>query len=229
MNTELQNVAGIAQGALYELKVQGPSALLKKRWNHVHMQFVLDEMHVWYELQLDKPRPRPPLPPGMRLVRAGVEDLGVLRRLPNVSDVTARRRLAGPNDLWFVLDGDDLAFACWIFRESAETAAAPGGRISLPPGVVFLEDSITSPAYRGRRVAPAAWAAIGDSLAESGFTSMVTKVEDTNTAVKMAMIKSGIRELATVRCTRKGPLRRCAVQPAPDADARWLTSQLVCG
>jgi len=227
MKSDLRSVAGLAQGALYELRQQGPRALLNKRWTRIRMQFSLDETHVWYELKLNEPRPRPALPPGMRLVRGGFEELPVLRQLPNISDVTARRRLAAGDGLWLVLDGEKLAFACWVFHDAAETPAAPGGRITLPRGIVFVEDSITSPAYRGKAIAPAAWASIGDSLAEAGNTSLITKVEGTNQAVIQAMKKSGILEIATVHYTRNGPFRRTFVEARPDANAEWLTGQLV--
>ncbi len=55
-------------------------------------------------------------------------------------------------------------------------AAARGGWLSLPEGTVCLEDSVTSPDYRGRGVAPAAWSQIAAAAAEDGYATMVTKV-----------------------------------------------------
>jgi hypothetical protein len=227
MKTDLRKVAGLTRGALHELRAQGPLALLKKRFTRLGMQVSLDETHGWYELPLDEPRPRPELPAGMRLVRGGLTELSALHRLPNVSDVTALRRLAAGDDLWLVLDGDNLAFACWVFHHEAEYPAGPRGRITLPREMVCIEDSITMPAYRGKAIAPAAWALIGDSLAESGISKIITKVEGSNQAVKQAMTKAGTHEIATVHYTRRGPFRRTFVEANPDAKGQWLTNQLV--
>ncbi|MEQ9336654.1 MAG: GNAT family N-acetyltransferase, partial [Miltoncostaeaceae bacterium] len=186
----------------------------------------------WYRLALADPeRPRRPLPDGLSLRRASAEDLALLEQLPDDAAITtftpglaADRRGAG-HELWLVTDGQRVAFACWIFRGTAEVAGAPGGGAPMPPGTVMLEDSITSPDFRGRGVAPAAWAAIADALAAEGPARMYTTVENVNIPSCTAVEKAGFRTVATMTVAGRPPRRlafRVHMQDGHDGGDGWL-------
>src|SRR5450759_965126 len=52
-----------------------------------------DETHCWYELALQTDRPRPPLPPGVQVIRASGADAGLLDELDTVHRVERSARL----------------------------------------------------------------------------------------------------------------------------------------
>jgi GNAT superfamily N-acetyltransferase len=185
-------------------------------------QFVsMREQHVWYRLMVgDSSRPRVALGCDLTLVRAGIDDLWLLEQLPAVGAFKARLRLASRAQLWLVRDGDRAAFSCWTFAERAPVLAARGGWLGLPPAVVVLEESVTSPDYRGRNIAPAAWSGIADQLASEGVTMMITKVAEDNIASRRAVEKAGFREGAIMRARRLGPSWHVAIEPL----AAWATT-----
>jgi GNAT superfamily N-acetyltransferase len=171
----------------------------------------LREEHLWYQCELGESRPRRDMPEGVRLVRAEASEVGALARLGRDPE-EARECLAGGNDVWLALDGEEPLFACFTFRHATPVAAASAGTLPLPPGTACLEDSVTSAAARGRGIAPAAWTLIGDELARSGFTTLVTKIETTNEPSRRAVEKVGYRPVAVMRYMRVGSRRRTAVR-----------------
>jgi RimJ/RimL family protein N-acetyltransferase len=177
-------------------------------WSRV----VLNESHVWYELDPTSERPRRVLEDGLVLRRGEVADVAMLADLDTIHGEAARSRLEDGNDLWLVLDGDQPLFSCWIFRRRSPAVAAPQGELELARGMVCLEDSVTAPAARGRGVAPAAWSAIADDLADEGVRRMITKVEVDNVPSRKAVEKAGFEGVALMHFKRIGPLRRTSVQ-----------------
>lgn len=186
--------------------------------------------YVWYELALQGERPRRELSGTLELRAASPEDVPLLEQLPADSAVTpidapgARRRLDEGATLWLVTEEGRVAFACWTFADRAPVWAARGAAVALPAGVVCLEDSHSSPDFRGRGVAPAAWSGIADRLAADGNTAMVTKVGEANVASRRAVEKAGFRAIATMRMGKRGwsPSLRVA---APDgATPAWLAA-----
>ncbi len=187
----------------------------------------LEESHVWYLLDVGGELPRIALPPGMEIVRAREEeDLALLDQLPTVSRREARRRLAGGADLWLVRDGARAVFACWIFRNRTPALAARGGWLELPRGIVGLEDSITSPAYRGRGIAPAGYSAIASALACERVGAILTKIEPANFPVRRALEKVGFRAVAAMRLRRIGGRSRVDVELNETSDAALLVERL---
>lgn len=186
----------------------------------------------WSRLDLTDPeRPRRPLPEGLELIVADDDTATMLDQLPDdewittfTRDLTRQRRAEG-HELWMVVEGDRVAFACWILRGRARVLHAPGGGPLMPEGVVMLEDSITHPDFRGRGIASAAWATIGDRLAASGMRRVVTKVNVDNIPSTKAVEKAGYRVVATMNVVGRPPSRlRFAVrmQPGHDAGDTWL-------
>lgn len=173
------------------------------------------EEHVWYALDL-RERPRPPMPRGLELRRLQPGQLGRLEELPNHAAHAIEARQADDAELWAVLEAAEPAFACWIFPTRTPVAAARDGWLAVPEATVCLEHSVTSPAYRGRGVAPAAWAAVADHVGEAGSSAMITKVSSDNLPSRRAVEKAGFREVAAMRLARLGPRRRVRVERRPD-------------
>ena len=123
--------------------------------SEVRDRLYLRETYVWYELALAAV-PERELPQGMELVRATEADLWLAEQTGKGSH-SASNHLRQGHDLWVVREGDVAAFSCWTYRGWAPIAAVPHGRFELPPGVACLENSVTSPEFRGRGVAPGAW------------------------------------------------------------------------
>jgi RimJ/RimL family protein N-acetyltransferase len=71
---------------------------------------------------------------------------------------------------------------------------------------------VTSPAFRGRSVAPAAWCAIADELAAAGEQTLLTKVAVDNEPVHRALVKVGFQPAAQVDLVRVGPHSRVRVE-----------------
>ena len=184
---------------------------------------LLREEHIWYSLDVIGERPRRELPEGFELRVATEADADTVAALPNQpgADET-RARIAGTADVYLVSEHGKPAFACTIFRERTPTVAARGGWLDLPAGTVCLEDSGTSPDFRGRGVAPGAWTAIADALAERGFKTMLTKVAIDNEPSRKAVVKAGFGEAADMRMRRLGPFRRVALTPLGAPGAEFL-------
>lgn len=185
----------------------------------------LTETHVIYELPLGEDRPKKVLPPEFKLVRGGENHLPLLSRLSDISERRARRLQESGNDLWLVLEEQQPAFACWIFRDAMLISAAKNSRLELPPEIVCLEDSVASPLYRGRGIAPAAWLQIADDLEQTGVGYIVTKIEEDNVASRRAVEKCGFRQVATVSFRRVGPAKRTIVQTQTGASADWISER----
>ena len=199
----------------------------------------LRETHIWYELDLTRARPRREMPAGLELIVARPENVGLLDELPRQpygpggfylpTVRQAEERLADGAVLWLVVESQRPAFACWIFPQRAPLLAAPGGWLELPPGVVCLEDSVTSEHYRGRGVAPAAWSGIADRLSGESATAMITKVEEDNAASRRAVEKAGFREIAMMSLLRIGSRSRVVVRGSGQGTAGYLANRLACG
>lgn len=182
----------------------------------------VDEVHVWYRLDLATVGEARVLDEGLRLVRAGRDDVAAAVALSAMSETLTRGRLEDGADLWMVKSGAEAAFVCWTFTETAPVAAAPEGRLVLPETCAVLEDSLTSPAFRGRSIAPAAWERLAVELRGRGKRELITKVGADNIPSRKAVKKAGFVEFATMRYSRRGPVRLTELwsQPgAPETDA----------
>ena len=131
------------------------------------------------------------------------------------------------NVLWLVLNSRQPVFACWTFSNSAPVEAATNGRIDLLSEIAYMEDSVTSPSYRGRgAIAPSAWSQVADRLENAGVKAMITKVGEDNKVMRWALVKSGFREIAVMHFRRRGLREHTAVRLGTGATARWLAEQL---
>jgi ribosomal protein S18 acetylase RimI-like enzyme len=188
----------------------------------------LREEHIWFRLEADPTgRPHPLLAPGLALTEGDAVAALRLEPLIAFTHEEIERRLSDGGRVWLVRSRDELAFSCWTFARSTPTIAATGGWLELPEGVVCLEDSITAPAYRGRSIAPAAWAALADRLGSEAST-IVTKVETHNEPSIRAVEKAGFRQIARMEYRRIGGAERVRVAPlvAGDSVAAELARRL---
>jgi RimJ/RimL family protein N-acetyltransferase len=214
---------GEAPSAVYRirryLRKYGLRSGIQRATGAVRQALVLDETHIWYELDLTAERPRVELAPEFSFRRAATAELPLIEALPTVSLVEAERRVAAGNDLWFVMAGEQPAFACWTFPREMPVISAPGGTLMIPDGTVCLEDSVTSPDFRGRRLAPAAWTLLADRMQEKGVRSIITKIGEDNAASRKAILRSGFAEVGSARFRRVAGRRSSSIATSADTSA----------
>jgi RimJ/RimL family protein N-acetyltransferase len=197
-------------GLTRRLRTDGFSGTFREIGRRVRRLVYLREEHTWWEQDLDD-RPRFELGEGLRFVRATAAEADAVGELGQDPQM-AHDRLAAGNDLWMVLDGDQPLFACYTFRQAAPVMAASGGQLDLPDGAACLEDSLASPAARGRGIAPATWTLVGDRLREEGFKAIVTKIETSNKSSNRAVEKVGFKPIAVMEHERVVLRRHTAVR-----------------
>jgi hypothetical protein len=214
--------AGVVYRLRYELSRNGPRAAIRRVAGGMHEQLLLDETHIWYEVSTGDGRPRVGLPEGFAFRRAGADLLPLIKQLPTIFEGEGARRLAAGHDLWLLLDGDRPAFACWTLRRAMPVPGAPNGVLVLPPGTVCVEDSVTAPEYRGRRLGPAAWTLIADEISREGIPWLITKIRDDNVPTQKSVLKAGFAEMARVRFRRVLGRSRTAVTGASGPNGAYL-------
>jgi RimJ/RimL family protein N-acetyltransferase len=207
------------------LRNEGLRATAREVWQRLRKLAYLREEHTWWQLDLDEERPRFELAEGLRFVRATPDDVGAVAAFGH-DPAEALRRLEAGNDLWVVLDGDEPLFACYTFRQSTPVMAASGGTLALPDGAACVEDSIATPAARGRGIGPACWTRVWDKLQEEGFRFIVTKIETTNKSSNRAAEKSGFRPIAVMEHERVVMRRHTAVKPVGHGLGEELAARL---
>lgn len=210
-----------------QVRRHGFRATVGKAFQVAGTRIYFDETQVWFEIPLGEDRPRVAMPEGIQLVHGGVDELSLLAQLPGVGEAQAELRLKAGHDLWMAVEGRKAAFACWIFRGSVPTIAAPKEQLIMPPGIVCLEESVASPDFRGRGIAPAVWSVVADGLQREGVAAMVTRCKEDNVAVRRALAKSGFREIAIVHFRRAGLRQYTTIRPEPGSTADWLAGRLM--
>lgn len=186
--------------------------------------------YLWYRLELAHAgRPRPALPAGLRLRRGGIADLELLLSMPRDGEVTTmteqvvRSRLAADGTPWLVEYHRQILFSCWTFERKLPVRGERRWRLALPSGVVGLEDSFVLPAFRGRGIASAAWAQIGDRCAEAGCDAVIVKVDVRNAPSRRVAQKAGFSPVARMRIVWRDWRTIVRVTlPADRADHGWL-------
>jgi len=215
-------------GTAIRLLKQGPRATMQRVAARVGPHLYLSDEHLWFERDLDLDLdldPAPPLPEGLVLVPGTAAHFAVLEELHSVGVNEAQRRLDRGAQWWLVFDGDQPLFSCWVFRDWAPVLAAPGGRLALPPNAVVLEDSITTPAARGRGIAPRTWNRLAADLAGGPVQRILTKVAVDNAPSRKAVGTAHFTEIAIMSFRRVGPWKRTTVRSLGPAPA-WLLDGL---
>jgi GNAT superfamily N-acetyltransferase len=158
----------------------------------------------WHVLDLSEPIAQRPLAEGVELRCATVEDLALYEQLADPNDMPlAPGWLADGNDLWLAVSGNEVAFACWIFRRRMPMGQSRDGWLKLPEGVAFLEHSVTSANFRGKGIAPAAWSMVAERVRGEGSRTLFTKVTEENVVTQKSLAKVGF-----VRAERDDPVVR---------------------
>lgn len=189
-----------------------------------------ESAQTWYRLDVrSDERPRRELDDTFVLRPGTPADVDLVAQLPRDASVAAltdedvRSRIARGAELWLVTEGDRTAFACWIYRGWGPVPGANNDGADLPADTAMLEDSIASPDFRGRSVAPGAWTGIADQLKSEGLSYMVTKVGVDNAASRRAVEKAGFREVGEMRSEASPLRRRVRVTVSdPDPGHGWL-------
>jgi RimJ/RimL family protein N-acetyltransferase len=210
--------------AIHRLRKDGVKATAREAWRRLRRVAYVREEHTWLQLDLDD-RPRFELAEGLRFVRATADQADAVAALGQ-DPFIARERLEDGNDLWLVFDGDQPLFACYTFRQTTPVMAASGGALGLPDGAACIEDSIASPAARGRGVGPATWTLVGDALQAEGFKALVTKIETSNASSNRAAEKVGFRPIAMMEHERVVMRRHTAVKPMGNGLGEELAARL---
>jgi L-amino acid N-acyltransferase YncA len=179
----------------------------------VKSRVYLHERHTWYALELGGARRTIALPPGLEVTCNPKDALTLLGQLPTIGQFEARERLASGAQLWILREGGQALYACWIFHGRTPVLAASGGWLALPPGVVCIEDSVTSERYRGRGLAPATWRVMAEILFQQGVVTMITKVADENVPSRRAVETAGFCKVASMKTDRICAAWSVAVQP----------------
>jgi hypothetical protein len=201
----------------------GVRGIIAARWERI----VFTDRQVWYELDLGSQRPRVDLPEGFEVRRPSAQEgPRLIEALPTVSADETARRLAGGADLWMALHDGVPAFSCWVFRVEAPVPAARTRTMTLPEGVVCLEDSVTGRDFRGRGLAPAVWTILSDEEERSGTRSIITRIGEENVPSRRAILKSGFQEIALVAHTRRARSERVSVRPLAGETAQYLDAVL---
>lgn len=167
-----------------------------------------DEVSTWFEVVLDRDRPRVPLAEGELLPAVDDATFGLFNAIGSQSAEVARARRAAGGEPWVLLVDGEPAFCCWLYAGRSPINSMPGEWLNLPAGVRTLEDSITAPGFRGRGLAGGVWTALFDELEKQGVRSVVTNVLDSNIPSTKAVLKVGFAPVASMRYVRVGPWSR---------------------
>lgn len=183
----------------------GVTGVARKAAKRVQEGPFTTDYYIWYELPLQAERPARPVPEGIVIRQATADEIGLLAQLDRDPEL-GRQYHADGHELWLALDGETPAFGCWIFRGSAPLHG--GDWLTLPTSLPCLEDSVTSPDYRGRGLAPAAWCQIADALAEEGGEALITKVGTKNLPSRRAVLKAGFVDAGLMHFSTFGSIHR---------------------
>lgn len=210
------------------LRRRGIRPLVRQSLTDLRNVLAPNSTHVWYLLDLEADRPHPSLPAGyvFEEVANGSRDVAVLETLGPNAPAEARARFASGGRLFVARTGDELAFACWVFR-AIPTTAAREGWYAVREDARGLEYSITVDTHRGRGLAPAAWSELCGTLAAEGITGLLTKVGFSNDPSRRAVEKAGFHEIAHVTVTRRRGRIRVEVSRASGPDGLRLERDLV--
>jgi RimJ/RimL family protein N-acetyltransferase len=158
----------------------------------------------WHVLDLSAPIAERPFVDGVELLRATTDDLDIYEPVADPQDLALAPGWMGEgNELWLAAAGRTPAFACWVFRRRMPMGQAAGGWLNMPEGTAFLEHSVTAADFRGKGIAPAAWAAIAERLRDDQVRTLVTKVTEDNVVTQKSLAKVGF-----VRAERDDPVVR---------------------
>lgn len=163
---------------------------------------LLREEHVWYLLTLDSGAPEAELPGDLVLQRIDRAGVSVTEELPWGGAERVAARLGSGAEAWVARDGAATAFGCWCFKQQTPTIAMPDGWLPLAPDTACIEDVFTTPEYRGRGIASAAFRTIAAALYDEGARALIAKVEVDNVGSRRAFERAGFTPSASMSFIR---------------------------
>lgn len=172
-----------------------------------------------YERRLDEPIT--PVVARVPLVFAAFQPAAFadyLRVHPLISRSRLEERLARGDECYVARVDGRIAALTWISRD-AHFFRSIGCRYELPASEVYLFDSFTDPALRGRGIAPALGVWVLERLRQAGVTRIVLAIVPENAANRRARAKTGFRPFMRIDYVRIGS-RRWHWHRATDARLR---------
>jgi hypothetical protein len=195
-----------ARYAVYRLRryagKYGWPSFMHRTVRAVRQAMLLDETHLWFQRTLGVDDPDERMPPEITLRQASADTVELIEALPTVSLADARRRMERGVELWLLFDGDRPVVAAWFFRTTMPMIGAPRRAVTAPPGVVFLEDAVTAPDYRGQRLVRLFVRRLSVEFHRQGLTFIVCKVADTNVSSLRAVAALGFVEIGRTHFRR---------------------------
>ena len=134
-------------------------------------------------------------------------DAGAYARLrPEARAVDVRERLATERCFGAWHEGE-LVSTRWVTMHGAHIEYLDR-TLGLEPGIAWISDTYTAPAWRGHDVSPAAGAALARALAAEGVERQLAGVYPENALGIRAYEQAGYRRVGTIGYVRLGPWRR---------------------
>jgi RimJ/RimL family protein N-acetyltransferase len=158
------------------------------------------------ELPLQPPSPAAPAPAELSFGFLAPEELADYEALHG-ERVTARERLAAGERCFVARHEGRLVSTRWLAFGSARIDYLDR-RLELGDRDVYLSETYTDPAVRGRGYSSAAGAAYARLLAAEGYARVVAAVLPENHQGRRAYEKAGYRPVGTIGWLGVGPLRR---------------------
>lgn len=195
---------------------------------------------VLLERPLDEPltegTPGVPLRVGL-LAENQVDEYLRFRSEANPSDI--HRRLAEGQRCFVVRCNDDLVHASWTTTKRAQIDYL-ARKISLAPDEIYVYETYTAPAFRGRNIALSRVVWEGQYLRAAGYRRMVSVVMPENTSGMRQTIKAGYHPIGVMGYVKLGPWRWdfCRVKTGarppgapstcrPQTQQRWTSSKIL--
>jgi GNAT superfamily N-acetyltransferase len=157
----------------------------------------------WFARPLDPLRPDARIAVEVARLDAGdVDDYLTLR--PDARRGLPLERLQAGSLCFAARDAGRLVSVTWVATGRVQLSA---GELVLEEGEIFLYDSFTDPAFRGRRIQMAILASLLEYYRAGGWRYAVVMIVPENRASIRSRERSGFRRTATMHYLRLG--RRC--------------------
>ena len=127
--------------------------------------------------------------------------------LAETDDEDARARLERGDRCFVAREAGTIVSSRWI-AEGRAFVEYLDSWLDLEPGEVFLSETYTVPALRGRGVSGAAGTRLAHALADEGCRRILAGVLMENHAGKRAYEKAGYRRVGSIGYVGLGPWRR---------------------
>ncbi|KAB2888835.1 MAG: GNAT family N-acetyltransferase [Desulfobulbaceae bacterium] len=131
--------------------------------------------------------------------------------------IDCRRLLQSGKRCWVLRSGSEIVSSCWTATDFAEIPYL-GLRIRLAPGQVYLFDTYTAPACRGRSHASRLVAELARTCLQQGERAVISAVLPENRGGMTLFGRLGFRQAGVVGYFGIGPWRREFCRSAIEPD-----------